>query len=129
MNIFGVQRPEKTISDEYYSVSDLCNKFLLTDRTIRRWHESNFGPPRQLVNKQICYKKSDVEEWLRKREQLARSVYTVPELAELLQVSERTLRRWEKTGQGPERYIERNRIFYTHQAVEYWLQYSEGTKE
>jgi excisionase family DNA binding protein len=123
--IFGISRYKIRPVVDGYTVQDLCNYFRVAERTLRRWHETGFGPKRSVIDGRHIYLKSDVDAWMKSREQLGQSVYTIKEAASLLGVTDRTMRRWTKINKGPPRIMDRKMILYSQEDVHTWLEFGE----
>jgi hypothetical protein len=54
---------------DFYTDEELAQNLRVTTRTLRRWHDLRFGPPRTVLGRKILYRKESVIGWLIAREE------------------------------------------------------------
>ena len=64
---------QSIFGSEYITPESLAKNLDISTRTLARWHVLRFGPPRTVVGRTILYRRDSVLEWLRTREDGARS--------------------------------------------------------
>jgi DNA-binding transcriptional MerR regulator len=55
--------------DEYFKPEALASELGVHPRTLRKWSESQIGPPRTQIGRLTLYRRESVREWLAGREQ------------------------------------------------------------
>lgn len=59
------------VRDDYLTIDQAANELGVTTRTMSRWWQERKGPPRTKVGRSVLYRRSSLEQWLRKNEAVA----------------------------------------------------------
>lgn len=59
------------VRDDYLTASQAAEELGVSPRTLGRWWQERIGPPRTKVGRSVLYRRSSLEQWLRKNEAVA----------------------------------------------------------
>jgi len=112
---------------EWLSREQIASLLAVSERTVRRWLDTEGLPARQVGGRLVRVRRSDLRQWLAKRSgepcpDLTEAWLPLPEIGKALGVTERTVRSWVRLRGLPARVIGDRLVRVCPSEVAAWIE-------